>query len=110
MKDAADHGTGDMFGEKKRRGRPQTGKAKTAAERQAQYRQRQREINVTVTINRGLIELLDAQMQAWRDGGSAVLLTAEQAGEILQAIRTAEQTQLPNSSVDNAPAHSPQAV
>lgn len=49
---------------------------------------------VTVTINRGLLEGLDAQMQAIRDGGSAVVLTSEQAGEILRALRTAEKKQL----------------
>ena len=47
-------------------------------------------------------------MQAIRDGGSAVVLTPEQAGEILRVLRTAEIRQL--RSVDNPPAHSPQAV
>ena len=94
MKDNADKGTGDMFGEKRGRGRPKTGNAKTGAERQAAYRAKQQENNVTVTINRGLLEGLDAQMQAIRDGGSAVVLTSEQAGEILRALRTAEKKQL----------------
>ena len=94
MKDNADKGTGDMFGIKRGRGRPKTGSAKTGAERQAAYRAKQQENNVTVTINRGLLEGLDAQMQAIRDGGSAVVLTSEQAGEILQALRTAENKQL----------------
>ena len=52
MKDAADQGTGDMFGITRRRGRPKTGTAKSGAERQAAYRARQQEINVTVTLNR----------------------------------------------------------
>ena len=78
MKDNADKGTGDMFGIKRGRGRPKTGSAKTGAERQAAYRTKQQENNVTVTINRGLLEGLDAQMQAIRDGGSAVVLTSEQ--------------------------------
>jgi hypothetical protein len=94
MKDNADKGTGDMFGIKRGRGRPKTGSAKTGAERQAAYRAKQQENNVTVTINRGLLEGLDAQMQAIRDGGSAVVLTSEQAGEILRALRTAENKQL----------------
>ncbi|TWY25059.1 hypothetical protein [Serratia marcescens] len=94
MKDNADKGTGDMFGEKRGRGRPKTGNAKTGAERQAAYRAKQQDNNVTVTINRALMEGLDAQMQAIRDGGSAVVLTPEQAGEILQALRTAENKQL----------------
>ena len=76
------------------RGRPKTGTAKSGAERQAAYRAKQQEDNVTVTINRALMEGLDAQMQAIRDGGSAVVLTPEQAGEILRALRTAENKQL----------------
>ena len=94
MKDNADKGTGDMFGEKRGRGRPKTGTAKTGAERQAAYRAKQQDNNVTVTINRALVEGLDAQMQVIRDGGSAVVLTPEQAGEILRALRTAENKQL----------------
>lgn len=94
MKDATDQGTGDMFGIKRRRGRPKTGTAKSGAERQAAYRAKQQEDNVTVTINRALMEGLDAQMQAIRDGGSAVVLTSEQAGEILRALRKAETKQL----------------
>ena len=94
MKDNADKGTGDMFGIKRGRGRPKTGTAKSGAERQAAYRAKQQEDNVTVTINRALMEGLDAQMQAIRDGGSAVVLTSEQAGEILRALRKAETKQL----------------
>ena len=94
MKDTTDQGTGDMFGIKRGRGRPKTGTAKSGAERQAAYRAKQQEDNVTVTINRALMEGLDAQMQAIRDGGSAVVLTPEQAGEILRALRTAENKQL----------------
>ena len=94
MKDTTDQGTGDMFGIKRGRGRPKAGAAKTGAERQAAYRAKQQDNNVTVTINRALVEGLDAQMQAIRDGGSAVVLTPEQAGEILRALRTAENKQL----------------
>ena len=94
MKDSTDQGTGDMFGIKRGRGRPKTGSAKTGAERQAAYRAKQQDNNVTVTINLALVEGLDAQMQAIRDGGSAVVLTPEQAGEILRALRTAENKQL----------------
>ena len=94
MKDATDQGTGDMFGIKRGRGRPKTGTAKSGAERQAAYRAKQQEDNVTVTINRALMEGLGAQMQAIRDRGSAVVLTPEQAGEILRALRTAENKQL----------------
>ena len=63
-------------------------------ERQAAFRAKQQDNNVTVTINLALVEGLDAQMQAIRDGGSAVVLTPEQAGEILRALRTAENKQL----------------
>ena len=94
MKDTKDQGTGEMFGIKRGRGRPKTGSAKTGAERQAAYRAKQQDNNVTVTINLALVEGLDAQMQAIRDGGSAVVLTPEQAGEILRALRTAENKQL----------------
>ena len=94
MKDTTDQDTGDMFGIKRGRGRPKTGTAKSGAERQAAYRAKQQDNNVTVTINRALMEGLDAQMQAIRDGGSAVVLTPEQAGEILRALRKAENKQL----------------
>ena len=94
MKDTKDQGTGDMFGIKRGRGRPKTGSAKTGAERQAAYRAKQQDNNVTVTINLALVEGLDAQMQAIRDGGSAVVLTPEQAGKILRARRKAENKQL----------------
>ena len=94
MKDTTDQDTGDMFGIKRGRGRPKTGTAKSGAERQAAYRAKQQEDNVTVTINRALMEGLGAQMQAIRDRGSAVVLTPEQAGEILRALRTAENKQL----------------
>ena len=94
MKDTTDQGTGDMFGEKRGRGRPKTGTAKTGAERQAAFRAKQQESNVTVTINRGLLEGLDAQMQAIRDGGSVLVLTPDQAGEILKAIRKSSLKQL----------------
>ncbi len=94
MKDTKDQGTGDMFGIKRGRGRPKTGIAKSGAERQAAYRAKQQEDNVTVTINRALMEGLGAQMQAIRDRGSAVVLTPEPAGQILQALLTAENKQL----------------
>lgn len=94
MKDSTDKGTGDMFGEKRGRGRPKTGTAKTGAERQAAFRAKQQENSVTVTINRELLDGLDAQMQAIRDRGSVVVLTPEQAGEILKAIRKSSLKQL----------------
>lgn len=83
-----------MFGEKRGRGRPKTGTAKSGAERQAAFRAKQQKNNVTVTINRALLDGLDAQMQAIRDGSSTLVLTPEHAGEILKAIRTANLKQL----------------
>jgi hypothetical protein len=103
MKDSTDKGTGDMFGEKRGRGRPKTGTAKTGAERQATFRAKQQENNVTVTINRRLLEGLDAQMQAIRDGGSSVVLTPEQAAEILKAIRHSSLKQLQRPHPQNKP-------
>ncbi len=94
MKDTTDNTTTDMFGVKRPRGRPKTGSALSGAERQAAYRAKQQGLSVTVTINREHLDGLSAQLQALRDGGSAVVLTPEQAGEILAAIRTAETTQL----------------
>ena len=94
MKDTTDQDTGDMFGIKRGRGRPKTGGAKSGAERQAAYRAKQQGINVTVTIKRAHLDELAAQLQAIRDGGTAVVLTPEQAGEILRTLRTAEIKQL----------------
>ena len=94
MKDGKDGTTGDMFGVKRGRGRPKIGTAKTGAERQAAYREKQARLSVTVTINRGLLEVLDAQVQVIRDGGSAVVLSPEQAGEVLAALRSAQAKQL----------------
>ncbi|MFB3241439.1 MULTISPECIES: hypothetical protein [Gammaproteobacteria] len=94
MRDQTDKSTTDLFGEKRGRGRPKSGGAKSGAERQAAYRAKQQGISVTVTINREHLEELAAQLQAIRDGGSAVVLTQEQAGEILRALRTAENKQL----------------
>ena len=95
MKDSTDKGTGDMFGEKRGRGRPKTGTAKTAAERQAAYRTRQQAEYLTVRLPKGLAQTLkDAQMKAVRNGTPSVELTTLQAGELLKAIRAAERTAL----------------
>jgi hypothetical protein len=52
MKDTKDAGTTDMFGVKRRRGRPCTGEAKSGAERQAAYRAKQALETITITISR----------------------------------------------------------
>ena len=94
MKDAHDNQTPDLLPVKRPRGRPRTGKAMTQAERQAKYRAKVAENNVTVTVNRGLLERLDAQMQAIRDGNSAQILTPDEAGQVLEALRRAHMVQL----------------
>ena len=81
MKDAHDNQTPDLLPIKRPRGRPRTGKAMTQAERQAKYRAKVAQNNVTVTVNRGLLERLDAQMQALRDGSTVQILTPEEAGQ-----------------------------
>ena len=86
---------------KRKRGRPVTGKAMTAAEKQAAYRLRQRQKSVTVTISRGLLEYLDAQMVCIMEGRSLDILTPEQAEELHAAIRRASLVQLP--PVDGEP-------
>nr|AEW70672.1 hypothetical protein [Aeromonas hydrophila] len=83
-----------MFCVKRRRGRPKTGGAKSGAERQAAYRAIQQGISVTVTINRAHLDGLSAQLQAIRDGGSAVVLTpgagrGDLAGDPIRSKETA---------------------
>ena len=68
MKDAHDNQTPDLLPIKRPRGRPRTGKAMTQAERQAKYRAKVAQNNVTVTINRGILERLDAQMRRYGMG------------------------------------------
>lgn len=94
MKDVNDNQTADLLPLKRRRGRPVTGKAMTQAERQAKYRAKVAQNNVTVTLNRELLERLDAQMQALRNGSSVQILTAEEAGLVLESLRRAQMVQL----------------
>lgn len=97
-KDANDQVTGDMIGIKRSRGRPRTldaeTKAKKNAERQRKHREKMKDLGITVMLKKELMEGLEAQLQAIRDGGSAVVLTPEQAGEILRTLRTAGKKQL----------------
>jgi hypothetical protein len=94
MKDSHDKQTPDLLPTKRPRGRPATGKAMTAAERQAKYRAKVAQNNVTVTVNRGLLERLDAHMQELRDGSTAQILTPDEAGQVLEALRRAQMVQL----------------
>lgn len=86
MKDNSDKETQDMFGEKRGRGRPKTGKAKSGAERQAIYRAKQQRNNVTVTINKALLNDLSAQLQEKKETSPTVTLTLDQANELINAI------------------------
>lgn len=88
MKDQYDRATLEMIDPIKRRGRPPTGRAKSGAARQAAN-------SVTVTINRGLLEALDAHLVCIRDGMSVQTLDAEAASELLGALRRATLVQLP---------------
>lgn len=94
MKDHHDTITPDLLPTPRKRGRPSTGKAMTQAQRQAKYRAKLAENNVTVTVNRQLLERLDAQMQAMRDGHSLQILTPDEAGQVLEALRRAQIVQL----------------
>lgn len=94
MKDKHDQTTLEMIDLPKRRGRPPTGRAKSNAARQAAYRARRARESVTVTINRGLLEALDAHLVCIRDGMSVQTLDAEAASELLGALRRATLVQL----------------
>lgn len=94
MKDKNDRTTLEMIDLPKRRGRPPTGRAKSNADRQAAYRARRARESVTVTINRGLLEALDAHLVCIRDGMSVQTLDAEAASELLGALRRATLVQL----------------
>ncbi|MCT7948104.1 hypothetical protein [Shewanella septentrionalis] len=58
MKDTLDDRTVDFIPQKPKRGRPSTGRAMTAAEKQAAYRARKAALTVTVTFNREDINTL----------------------------------------------------
>lgn len=94
MKDRNDRATLEMIDLPRRRGRPPTGRAKSNAARQAAYRARKAKESVTVTINRGLLEALDAHLVCIRDGMSVQMLDAEAASDLLAALRQATSVQL----------------
>ena len=64
MKDAHDSKTLDLIPTPAKRGRPRTGRAMTAAEKQAAYRARKSALTVTVTINREDINALQTLINA----------------------------------------------
>lgn len=59
MRDASDKVTGELVPVKRKRGRPPTGNAMTAAERQAAYRARHELVSVTVELPAELVESLN---------------------------------------------------
>lgn len=64
MKDKLDDRTVDFIPQKPKRGRPSTGFAMTAAEKQAAYRARKAALTVTVTFNREHINYLQTLINA----------------------------------------------
>lgn len=63
MRDANDSVTGELVPVKRKRGRPSTGTAMTAAERQAAYRARNDLVTVSVELPRDLVEALTDYLQ-----------------------------------------------
>ncbi|MND27158.1 hypothetical protein D3C80_176190 [compost metagenome] len=80
--------------EQPRRGRPKDENAMSGAKRQARYREKQKMKSVTVTINRDLIDRLDAQLVAIRDTQDLIILTANDADALLRAIRKSARMQI----------------
>jgi hypothetical protein len=64
MKDQHDSKTLDLIPTPAKRGRPRTGRAMTAAEKQAAYRARKSALTVTVTINREDVNALQTLINA----------------------------------------------
>jgi hypothetical protein len=63
MRDAHDRVSKEMFPVPRKRGRPSTGQAMTAAERQAAYRARHNLVPVTVQLPADLVEGLDQYLK-----------------------------------------------
>lgn len=59
MKDSHDNKTGELVPVKRKRGRPASGNAMTAAERQAAYRARNGLVSVTVELPAELVDALN---------------------------------------------------
>lgn len=93
MKDKHDTQTQDLIPAKRSRGRPATGKALSAAEKQARYRARKAKKTVTVTFNRDAAEALELHIRALSAGHDAPL-SPDMLQSMLDSIRSATQTQL----------------
>ncbi|HDX8441982.1 TPA: hypothetical protein RQN61_000067 [Aeromonas hydrophila] len=93
MKDKHDTQTQDLIPAKRGRGRPVTGKALSAAEKQARYRARKAQKTVTVTFNRDAVDALELHIRALAAGHDAPL-SPDMLQSMLDSIRSATQSQL----------------
>jgi hypothetical protein len=91
MKDERDDQTLDLLPSGKRRGRPPTGKALSAAAKQAAYRQREK--TVTVTLIRPDCGELEIFLLNLRDGRTSTLDT-EVVARLHEAVQSAWRGQL----------------
>ncbi|WP_017411310.1 hypothetical protein [Aeromonas hydrophila] len=82
----------------RRRGRPATGKALSAAEKQARYRARKAKKTITVTFNRDAAEVLELHIRALAAGHDAPL-SPDMLQSMLDSIRSATQSQLVSEAV-----------
>ncbi|MGL6469666.1 hypothetical protein ACSZNP_21545 [Aeromonas hydrophila] len=98
MKDKHDTQTQELIPAKRGRGRPVTGKALSAAEKQARYRARKAQKTVTVTFNRDAVEALELHIRALSAGHDAPL-SPDMLQSMLDSIRMATQTQLVSEAV-----------
>ncbi|WP_421193936.1 hypothetical protein [Aeromonas jandaei] len=62
---------------------------------QSNYRKRQREKFLSLRLERPLAEKLEAQMASMSSGSELLILTPDDAAQILQAMRAAANKQLP---------------
>lgn len=93
MKDQHDTQTQELIPVKRGRGRPVTGKALSAAEKQARYRARKAQKTVTVAFNRDDVDALENHVRALV-GGHESVLDPDKLKSILESIRSATQAQL----------------
>jgi len=93
MKDQHDTQTQDLIPARRGRGRPATGKALSAAEKQARYRARKAQKTVTVTFNRDAVDALENHVRALAAGHDAPV-SPDMLNSILESIRSATQSQL----------------
>lgn len=102
MKDAADHLTAELFPAPKKRGRPATGKAMTAAERKRAQRARDRDQAGMIgdAPNRVPPRVIAATLE--RESGYLALLAWLELGERNGWITSAERIAIRNAHLDKA--------